>query len=106
MTWNIIDTSKLNWMKAGDIRVEVVAMIRDNLTMIVKEHPTECTIYAGETVPSPSWWSEGNACCDCNRKLFFTEDDLSEEETPCGDGGYSVNLVNPVDDNVFYREFE
>lgn len=40
-------------------------------------------------------WFEGNYSCDCNRALFFAraggEDD---PEIGCGEGAYSVRLVN------------
>jgi hypothetical protein len=58
--------------------------------------------------PSDYIYSEGNYSCDCNRHLFFHRAAGVEpdEDCPCGDEAYSVNLVNPKDGAVFYREFQ
>ena len=53
-------------------------------------------------------YEEGNYSCDCNRKIFWgraIEHEYEDEETPCGDGKYSINLVNPQTGEVVYREF-
>jgi hypothetical protein len=34
------------------------------------------------------WWSEGNACCDCNRGLFFA--DVKGEDDPDRECGYTA----------------
>lgn len=58
--------------------------------------------------PSIFMFEEGNYACDCNRHLFFhrSAGHEPEDDNPCGDAAYSVNLINPKDGRVFYREFD
>lgn len=52
------------------------------------------------------WWEDGNASCDCNRKLFFHRavgEEVLGSET-CGHGGYRVRLSNADTDEVLYDE--
>ena len=58
--------------------------------------------------PNTFMYEEGNYACDCNRHLFFHRANGVEpdDERPCGDTAYSVNLINPKDGRVFYREFD
>lgn len=57
------------------------------------------------------WWEEGNASCDCNRKLFFTgfhepDIELEDDQTPCGDDAYVVRISHNDTKEVLYDEFE
>lgn len=58
--------------------------------------------------PNVFGWSEGNYACDCNRHLFFARAGgrEAEDDQPCGDGVYLVNLSNPKTGVVYYREFQ
>lgn len=46
-------------------------------------------------------WEEGNYQCDCNRYLLMYDKD----DCPCGASRFYVNLINPKDNKIFYREF-
>lgn len=55
-------------------------------------------------------WTDGNYGCDCNRHLFFerqlgqkTEDQLDEDNTPCGNNLLYEMLSIEVDDTVVWR---
>lgn len=54
------------------------------------------------------WWAEGNASCDCNRRLFFArargEDD--SEKAECSNGLYSVRCSDADTGVVLYDEFK
>lgn len=50
------------------------------------------------------WWEEGNASCDCNRELFFT--DNSQNDPVCSEGRYSVRLSNNETGELLYDEFK
>ena len=89
--------------------VKVVAYVRNNATGEIRQYRTE-GIWDKEAHDGPvsTWiWEEGNFSCDCNRKIFWGnaagEDYLSD--SPCGDGGFSVNLQNPKTGQIFYREY-
>ena len=88
--------------------VEYQVRIRQNATGIVHVmHHLGC-IRDGDENPSSYIWEDGNYACDCNRSLFFERAGEVQKEwdiPPCGDGAYSVELVNPVDGKVFYSEF-
>lgn len=79
-----------------------------NLQVDIRENATGRTVT--DTWPdwmfNKFWWEEGNACCDCNRELFFVRamglDD--PEETECGDGRYSVRLSDADTGEVLYDE--
>jgi hypothetical protein len=59
----------------------------------------------GET-PNAFMYEEGNYSCDCNRHLFFHRAvGVEPDDHDCGDGAYSVNLVNPKNGQVYYQEF-
>lgn len=54
-------------------------------------------------------WEDGNFKCDCNRYLFFERangKECIEEEIECSDGKYSVNIYNPKNKELIYREFD
>lgn len=58
--------------------------------------------------PNPYMYEEGNYSCDCNRHLFFHRAMSAEpeEDVPCGDELYAVNVANAKTGEVYYREFE
>ena len=98
--------------------VKVRERIRDNATGEIHEGDGSLLLKPGEEVPSVFNWAENNFSCDCNRKILwgrYVGIEYEDEEdadgnwtdmTPCGDGGFSVQLVNPVDGKAFYDEFE
>ena len=74
-----------------------VACIRQNATGKVVRYHTE--LFTPQGYDGLFIWEEGNYLCDCNRAIFFCDDDI-----PCGEGKYSVNIE--VDGEVIYREYE
>ncbi len=67
--------------------------IRNNATGEVRACPMDGDIErASPNHPwDISWWTDGNASCDCNRAIFYGDDDQNKDDgCPCGDGGYSV----------------
>lgn len=94
--------------KTPTIWVDV--QIRRNATGEVRtqrEWQTYDPAEEGDT-PSDYIWSEGNYGCDCNRHLFFhrAAGVEPEEDCPCGDEEYSLNVINPKDGSVMYEEFK
>lgn len=86
--------------------VAVLVLIRKNSTGEVREYYSNHEILEGAaTHPSTFIWTDGNYACDCNRHLFFTNHE-GEDDCCCGEGAYSVNLVNPVTGEAYYKEFE
>ena len=88
--------------------VKVIAKIRDNSTGEVRDFKTNEILDNLLEYPSVFNWEENNFSCDCNRGNFFNQssnEDSDYEDTPCGDGKYSVQLVNPVTGNIYYKEF-
>lgn len=89
--------------------VDFVAVIRKNETGEIRRYDT-WGIYEPEDGPHPStfMYVDGNYSCDCNRYLFFQRaaDEDEDEDMDCTDGRYSLNLVNPVTGETFYREFD
>ncbi len=96
--------------------VRVIAEIRHNSSGEVRKHETHEILERGEAYPSPFNWEENNNSCDCNRKLFFIRavdpnycassvSDDEDDPLPCGEGEYSVRLVNPVTNVPYYAEF-
>jgi hypothetical protein len=91
-----------------------IARIRNNTTGEVRDYPTTISYtnrWEGFPDSKPELddyiWSEGNFACDCNRGLFFGyAAGLEYEEIPhgCGDGKYSLNLIDQ-DGNVVYEEW-
>lgn len=115
--WNKIDIPS-HPVKDGSW-VKVIAHIRNNSTGEVREYLTNEILHDEEEHPSVFNWEENNYSCDCNRSLFFEyalmpcggdgEDAMDKAEAMgagrCGEGGFSVNLENPVDGEIYYREF-
>lgn len=102
--------------------VKCVVYIRDNATgeIVVDDGESVCPRDETTGKLSPFWWtSDGNAGCDCNRRIFFFaakgidihEDEGDEEDedyvdpAPCGKGSFSVKLVEPASGEVIYDEF-
>ena len=51
-------------------------------------------------------WTDGNFSCDCNRKIFFDNIGYQDQDdAPCGEGAYSVNIIDPVTGKFLYKEF-
>lgn len=107
---NSSDVNKTHPIKGGvwiDVVVEVMCVATGE-----RREREESMLYMPEEdgdTPSSSWWREGNGGCDCNRVLTFlraANEPDDDDETPCGDGAYRVNLRNPVTGEVFYREFD
>lgn len=106
MNWEII-----NPCKSGGSWVAVLAMITKVETGEVREYITEEILREGDEYPNEFNWEEGNYSCDCNRDLFFLraggeDDSESFESYQCSDGKYSVDLINPVTGNTYYKESE
>lgn len=92
-------------------RVRSIIFIRENATGKVVREVDHSDPHTDEDYGiSTYWWSDGNAECDCNRKIFFlrsqglpTEGKELDEDgepidiTPCGSGAFSVLILNPVD---------
>jgi hypothetical protein len=88
-------------------QVEITARYRLNAAGEVREQRMGCNTF-DDGKPNPFWWKrrEGNAGCDCNRAIFFHRIggvELGDEEGPCGDDAYDVQLEGP--DGIFYDEF-
>lgn len=52
------------------------------------------------------YYSMGNGCCDCNRKLMFGYAqgiNFSDEETPCGKHKYNVRVI--IGNDIILDEF-
>lgn len=102
--WELADISDSDYLW-----VKVVAEIRLNSTGEIREYESEEILSDEEAHPNFFNWAENNYSCDCNRELFFLraagESEDGTEDTVCTDGLYSVNLRNPVDGEVYYREF-
>lgn len=111
MSWNKIEIPT-HPIKDGSW-VKVIAHIRNNITGEVREYLTDEVLHEGDEHPSVFNWKENNYSCDCNRGLFFEYalmNDMDEAEKrgggKCGEGGFSVNLQNPVTGEIYYREFQ
>lgn len=80
----------------------IIARIRDNKTGEIREHSDGLTGRDCEDGRfNEWWWSDGNASCDCNRGLFF-----NDEDHECGDTAYSVEILKADTKEVLYSEFE
>lgn len=107
MTW--IDAEENDRSRpAGTRNVKTVARIRCNGTGEVREYDMTAWLEPDAEAPSDFIWADGNFACDCNRKIFFGRAigfEYEDEDTPCGDSAYSVQMVNPADGSVWYDEF-
>ena len=97
-------------IEQGTTWVKIVALIRKNETSEIREYKDEVWWDCNEPYddyPNDFMWSEGNYSCDCNRYLFFQRaKGENEDNDECGDDKYSVNLKNPKNGEIFYREYE
>ena len=74
-------------MSEMDEPIRAIVHIRRNSDGIVRSHPTDWY--------GPYMWELGNYSCDCNRYLFFQRAaGEPDDEAECGDGKYSVEIVN------------
>ena len=103
--WKVIDI-KSHPIKNG-CWVEVIAEIRNNETSEIRQYLTHEILMNGEDFPSTFNWAENNYSCDCNRRIFFNRvNDIElENEYECSDGNFSVQLINPVNNKIYYSEF-
>jgi len=88
--------------------VKAIARIRNNETGDIRDYESREIMKDGDKHPLTFNWAENNFSCDCNRRGFFRQagfDYELEENNVCGEGAYSVQLVNPVDGKVYYDEF-
>jgi hypothetical protein len=93
--------------------VKILAHIRKNETGEVRVYETDMIMDEDDienNQPSTYMWSDGNYCCDCNRKRFFEyalKDGrgFCDIETECSDGQFSVTLQNPKTKEYFYKEY-
>lgn len=103
--WEISDIENppkgMSWVRS-------VVEVRKNDTGEIREFVNDYELLEiGDSAPSTFMWADGNYSCDCNRALFFLragEEDDSEDETPCGDGAYSVRVRNKLSGKVIYDE--
>lgn len=98
------------WPGFDGREVDITVRIRKVDTSETREWAWTALIAHGEDEPSVYYWLYGNFSCDCNRAIFFDDAGPVGRSTPlmdydCGEGGYLVELVNPVDGGVFYSEF-
>jgi hypothetical protein len=94
----------------GSRWVRIIARIRNNATGEVREYNgSNAILDDGQAEPSEWIWSGGNYSCDCNRRLFFGyaagEKPGDIDDDNCGDGKFSVQVLNPVDGRAYYYEF-
>lgn len=86
--------------------VKIVAHIRNNKTGEIRVYKTEGIWDDEYNEVSTYIWKDGNYSCDCNRKIFWGyagNEDLWDD-SPCGDGGFSVKLENPQTGDIFHSE--
>lgn len=109
------ESSQATWEKVvlpnhplkGSSWVRVIAEIRHNPTGEVRQYESNEILDDGASAPSPFNWEENNYSCDCNRRLFFeraVHPDY-DGDAECGEGLYSVRLVNPMTQQPYYAEF-
>jgi len=109
MNWNI---NPEKWdeerMHGKGVFVDAVARIRKNETGEIQESEEYLHLLEGDSSPRTFIWEDGNYGCDCNRELFFerAKGNGNFDQEECSEGRFSVNLVNPRNGEVFYREFE
>ena len=108
--WEIVkrEPPAIASMCGESIWVEIDVVVKHNDTGEIRTLSTTAILDNETYEPHLFIWEEGNYSCDCNRKIFWgraIEHEYEDEETPCGDGKYSINLVNPKTGEVVYREF-
>lgn len=108
--WDVIDSEVWKPVK-GYAWVKAVARIRKEETGEVRAFNTQELLEDGADYPGVFNWEENNFSCDCNRENFFEQaggnmDFFDSEEKHCSDGRFRVNLVNPKNGEVYYKEFD
>jgi hypothetical protein len=95
--WLIRNTTLLSipiWVLKGGNMVDVLVKIREVATGKEVDYKTEVE---EQYADGQSFYYEmGNGRCDCNRKLMFGQAqgiEFSDEETPCGNSRYLVQVV-------------
>lgn len=88
------------------IWVPITARITSTKTGETRDYLTK--LYTTVDYDGIFQWEEGNYSCDCNRYIFFenvigrTYQDITEEERPCSDGLFTVELIRDSDNVVIY----
>ena len=105
---------KEDWIQEGTFPTgtvktyKAIAHIRCNETKEVIDYLT--FVWMDDNgIPNVFNWEKNNYSCDCNREGFFNEtkgDEWPDVESPCTKGRFSVNLSNPANGKIFYREYE
>lgn len=104
MSWQTVE--KPTHPLKGARWVRAIAHILKNATGEVRKYESHEILEGCDESPSSYIWQEGNFHCDCNRELFFERAAEREIETEqCSYGRFSVNLENPADGQIYYREF-
>ena len=89
-----------------DKYIDVLIKIKENETNIIHDYKTE-SLWDEDTNTIYTYiWEEGNFKCDCNRKLFFYNHEISDDELECSEDKYSVNIHDYKNGNILYKEFE
>jgi hypothetical protein len=105
--WRTVDKINPVHQIEGGRWVEIIARIHNNLTCETRDYHTDAILMDGEEEPNTYIWEEGNFACDCNRHDFFQDADNEDRtEGTCSDDKYTVALINPVNNRVFYDENE
>jgi len=104
--WNLYSHLNNPWKRDGTCWVSIVTQIRNNRTGEIVLIEDEAIFNLEENEVSTWIWEEGNFACDCNRGLFFFRSKGLPYDGGCGHDSFSVNLINPVDGQVFFREFQ
>lgn len=85
----------------------ITVHIRYNASGEVREHHTtgdwDTEFTAGF---SDFIWSDGNYACDCNRALFFYAWGPESDDRECGEGAFTLWIVDDTTGDVVYDERE
>lgn len=91
----------------NSVWIRTVAHIKDKETGEIREYADDGLWNEERKEPATFIWEEGNYSCDCNRGLFFARAKNEEDlDCPCVGDRFDVNLENPKNGEIFYREFE
>ena len=107
----ILKEYPLGWKETNQFKgrkmVLVIAHIKNNQTGEIGSIEME-QIFDMFDIDEPSAyiWRTGNYSCDCNRHILWLrakgQDIEGATELKCSEGKFSVNLENPVTNNVYY----
>lgn len=103
--WEVVEVENSSY-----VWVKVLARIRKNKTGEIRNYYCENILEEGEEFPNTFIWEDGNYACDCNRELFFLRalnesDEDSFDNRECSNGDYSIQLINPRTNVMYYAEF-